>query len=92
MPLPFILWVLLLLWRQRVYFKGVEASNNFDKAKGIGEDAELEFKKASKVLDGAREETQAALAALGKLKFIHLAIKLNTSLKRSRSEKTLRVP
>ncbi|SAK89396.1 hypothetical protein AWB78_04708 [Caballeronia calidae] len=68
MPLPIILWGAAAALAATGVFKGVEASNNFDTAKSIGEDAEREFKKASQVLDVAREETQAALAALGKLK------------------------
>ncbi|ELP97784.1 hypothetical protein [Pseudomonas syringae] len=68
MPLPIILWGAAAALAATGVFKGVEASGNFDKAKEIGENAEAKFKKTSQVLDGAREETQAALTALGKLK------------------------
>lgn len=68
MPLPIILWGAAAALAATGVFKGVEASGNFDRAKEIGESSERKFKKASEVLDGAREETQAALTALGKLK------------------------
>ncbi|MBP9217522.1 MAG: hypothetical protein KBF29_01590 [Sterolibacterium sp.] len=71
MPLPL---VPVLLWGGAAALaalgvkKGVDASNDFDKAKRIGENAEDDHKKAIKVLDADRNKTQADLEALGALK------------------------
>ena len=71
MPLPLIP---VLLWGGAAALaalgvkKGVDASNDFDKAKRIGENAEDDHKKAIKALDKDRKKTQTDLEALGALK------------------------
>lgn len=92
MPLPIILWGAAAALAATGVFKGVEASGNFDKAREIGESAERKFTKASEVLDGAREETQAALAALGKLKvhtFSHQIKYLVEAFKKRKDTKSI---
>lgn len=71
MPLPLIP---VLLWGGAAALaalgvkKGVDASDDFDKAKTIGESAENDHKKALKRLDTDRKKTQTDLEALGSLK------------------------
>jgi len=71
MPLPLIP---VLLWGGAAALaaigvkKGVDASNDFDKAKRIGENAERDHKKAIEVLDEDRKKTQKDLESLGALK------------------------
>ena len=68
MPLPLILWGAAAALAATGVFKGVQASNNFDTAKDIGENAERRHKKKSDDLDVARKSTQKALEKLGRLK------------------------
>lgn len=91
MPIPVLLWGAAAALAATGVFKGVEASNNFDKAKEIGEDAERTFKKASAAVDKDRKATQAALAALGELKihtFSHQIKYLVEALKRRKDTKS----
>ena len=68
MPLPFILWGAAAALVATGIVKGVEASNNFDKAKDIGDFAERRYKKASDELEATRKESQKGLEALGVMK------------------------
>ena len=68
MPIPLILWGAAAALAATGVFKGVEASNNFDKAKELGLDAEKRYKKAATTLDDQRKSTQKDLETLGALK------------------------
>lgn len=48
--------------------KGIDASDNFDKAKSIGEDAQRRHEKAVARIEHEREQTNARCTALGKRK------------------------
>jgi len=67
MPLPLIP---VLLWGGAAALaalgvkKGVDASNDFDKAKRIGESAENDHKKAIALLDADRKNTQYVISAI----------------------------
>lgn len=68
MPLPFVLWGAAAALAATGVFKGVEAKNNFEKAKEIGRDAERKYEKSAEKLNLSRENTQAQLKDLGALK------------------------
>ena len=68
MPIPVILWGAAALLGAVGIAKGVEASNNIDKAKSIGESAENRHQKALSGLESDRNDTQHALTELGVLK------------------------
>ncbi len=65
MPLPFVLWGAAAALAATGVFKGVEAKNNFEKAKEIGRDAERKYEKSAEKLNLSRENTQAQLKDLG---------------------------
>ncbi len=91
MPLPLILWGAAAALAATGVVKGVQASNNFDKAKEIGKDAEDKYKKASEKLDASRNETQKVLEALGKLKvhaFSHQIKHLVDTIKKTKSARS----
>lgn len=71
MPLPLIpvaLWAGAAALAALGVKKGVDASNDLDKARRIGSEAEDDHKRALNNLDNARKKTQRALEALGALK------------------------
>lgn len=68
MPIPLILWGAAAALGATGVFKGVKASNNFDRAKEIGESAEKKYTKATKNLESNRKKTQNDLESLGALK------------------------
>jgi len=88
MPLPFILWGAAAALAATGVVKGVEASNNFGRAKEIGEDAERLYRKYSRLLDDERAQTQKTLEELGTLKvhvFSHQIKYMVDAIKRSKS-------
>lgn len=89
MPIPFILWGAAAALAATGIVKGVEASNNFDKAKEIGESAERRHKNALAELDKDRGQTQKMLEKLGELKvsaFTHQIKFLIEAIKRAKSK------
>lgn len=68
MPLPALLWGAAALLGTVGVAKGIEASDNFDTAKWLGEKSEEKYKNALEALEGSKNETQLALEALGQLK------------------------
>lgn len=88
MPIPLLLWGAAALLAGTGVVKGIEASDNFDKAKEIGKDAEKKFINAQKRLDIDRENTQDTLKKLGEFKvqvITHQIKHLVDTLKKARS-------
>lgn len=89
MPIPLLLWGAAAALAATGVVKGVQASNNFDKAKEIGESAERRHKRALAELDKDREATQKSLEKLGELKvytFTHQIKFLIEAIKRAKSK------
>ncbi len=87
MPIPLLLWGAAAALAATGVVKGVQASNNFDKAKKIGESAEHRHKRALTDLDSSRSETQKSLETLGGIKvsaFTNQIKYLVDALKRSK--------
>lgn len=68
MPLPILLWGAAAALAATGIYKGSEAKEMFDKAKRIGNNAERHLEKFQEELETARESTNTALQALGKIK------------------------
>lgn len=87
MPIPLILWGAAAALAATGVVKGVQASNDFDKAKEIGEDAERRHKKAISSLEKTKKQTHQALEQLGEMKvhtFTHQIKWLVDAIKRTK--------
>lgn len=87
MALPFILWGAAVLLAGTGVKKGLDAKENFDKAKDIGRDAEEEYQDAEANLQYTRDKTNSEFEKLGKMKmsiFNHQIKHLVETIKKSK--------
>ena len=77
MPLPLLLAGLALTAGGVGIKKGIDAKEDFDRAKSIDSDASRIYDHAKKSLENEREATQVAMISLGELKFSLFEVQLS---------------